>query len=808
MLKTKSIYTILKKGDSSARLNLFDQLPDNTMKESARVLIASNTTMTTLLGFGSLLPVYCHGANCVAGASLGLAVYQFGKESFQSNEHPDLFLMTIVDFAHSYLTACVYLGKFEDANEFLSGELPFWELYRLHPERLNANEWEQYINSLKSVMVIRINVLMHLNRIDEAWDIAFNEPWIEGNWASDIELQRLRANLKGIKAEVGRMDTDANHRRKEADKQQQSSANVMLDALKQMMGQQGMDEELIDKLRQSIHLDPYTREGFEQLDKNLTQGESFLQKYSGELNEISVRQKIRRASGIFVNNQPSRDQIMDSLEVIEKSLLQAIKLKNNILINDAYYGLYLCYSRLGQTSEAADQLTSLRKNLESVREGIKNPLERSGVFQSYPYLFSSLSEHLFKSKRYNEMLDAIEGSKGRTITDVLEKESVIDAQKFDLYNIKDRLHPYLSKENAHYITFHVDDDWSYALLVTKEGNVYADEIQIGKQHLEKWFNANINNPQSWQNQFVKIDIIQELQPFASMLGNLYHEGKIQENDHICYSADHLLYLFPIHFLKINGKSLIELFTFSRIHNAGHLIQLLSKPVRKPDTCLTVDVPSNDDVKNPKVLEYFKKSSGLLNGIYAKRHINLHHEKASQNQVFDSCTHNQLIHFAAHGYFPLIGNPFNNSGLLVADQNKLPNLYIHDPDYSYKDEGLHLLSPERLLAGIKNGQLNNSHVSLQACVAGYAREGIGGDALGIEWALFQKGVSSLISTFWNIDIQNANEFYAFFYDEWLNRNTTKAQAHQKAVLKLKMQQRSNNLPDEYFWAGYGLIGDWR
>ena len=145
-------------------------------------------------------------------------------------------------------------------------------------------------------------------------------------------------------------------------------------------------------------------------------------------------------------------------------------------------------------------------------------------------------------------------------------------------------------------------------------------------------------------------------------------------------------------------------------------------------------------------------------------------------------------------------------MLLSDKNILPTLHKEDPCYDYNNEGLHLLSPERLIAG--DCDLSQSHVSLQACVAGYAREGIGGDALGIEWAFFQKGAGSLISTFWNVDVKNADEFYKNFYIEWLDKKTSKASAYRHAVLNLKRTVNNSKLPDEYFWAGFGLIGDWR
>lgn len=804
MTNTSPIYHILKTGSSADRVELLHQLPSNVMKSSAEGLVSTDNPMTNLLAFGSLLPAYCHGADCRTAASLGLAVYQYGKECYLTGDYPDLFLMTIIDYAHSYLTALVNLGKFNEAHAFIVEEIGFWELYHAHPEKLHSKERDKFINSLRSVMVLNIDILVHLNHIDEAWSLAFDTPWIEGNWSSDVELQRLRAKLKAMKADVGMLDKNDADRRQDAQDAQASSTKTMMDALKEMMKGFGMDDSLLDKLKQSSHLNPYTKEGFNQLEKVLKQGESYLQKGSGELNEISVRQLIRRASGIFVDNQPSKEVISSSLEELDLALVQAMQLHNNTLINDAYYGLYLCYSRLGNSSKAADQLISLRKNLESVRRSIGNPLERGGVFQIYPYLFYASAEHLFKSERYADMLDAIEGSKGRAITDVLEEESGMQTEEYDLYHVKDQLQPFLKKENAHYLSFHVDDDWSYVMIVTREGQLDAAQVNIGKPQLEKWFKLNLNDP---THQFGKIDIQEELQPFVALLQKHYRQGSLRKNDHLCYAADHLLYLFPIHFLELDGKALIEQFTVSRVHNAGHLMHLLSKPAARPKSLLKVEIPSVDDVKHKTILQHFAESATMLEPLFNKKQ-HLRHNEANMQAIFDGCQVNQLIHFATHGTFPRSSNPFDNSGLLVADRHRPPQLHLADPDYPYKNEGNHLLSPKRLIQGLKEDQLQHAHVSLQACVAGYAREGIGGDALGLEWAFFQKGTSSLISTFWNIDIQNANEFYHYFYDAWLNQGMSKARAHQNAVLKLMAKQRNTHLPDEYFWAGYGLIGDWR
>lgn len=806
MFDANIIYEYLRTEDTNDNLQLWQRLPENPMKDSILPLITTGNSLSKLLGFGSLLSAYCHGSNCITGEMLGNALYRYGKELFLSGKYSDLFLMTVVGYAYNYLIALNNLGKFVKADNFIETELPFWLEYENDPDKLNVKDRPSFLDNFKSILVSRIDILMQLNRIDEAWEIAFNRPGIEGNPASDIELQRLRKKLKDFKSDVGQLDKDEKQRRAESNYNQQEDTNTILDSLKEMIEQSGMDPGLNDKMKQAGNLDPYTKDGFDQLEKVLAEGETFLKRDSGEINEISVRQKIRRASGIFVDSLPLKDEIINSLNILKKSLQSALELNNATLINDAYYGLYLCYSRLNESSAAADQLISLRKNLESIRKGIKEPLERGGVFQQYPYLFYSSVEHLFKSQRFDDMLDAIEGSKGRSITDTLETESMRSAGEYELYGIRARLQPLLAKENAHYLTFHVDDDCSYLSILVKTGEIYAAQIPNGKSWLDKYYRKNLHNPATWSLQFKKIDVIKELSPFLLLFEKLVDQGAIEEGDHICYSADHLLYLFPLHFLKIKNKSLIELFTVSRVHNAGHLVYLLSKPAIRIETCLTVEVPSIDNVKTPGLKKAFRFCSSILSNKYSSNCFALRNVEASLSNVISALKSNQLVHFSTHGFFPFEDNPFDNSGLLLSYNDKLPTLYKHNPNYKYKDEGLHLLSPKRLLT--HDFDLTNSHVSLQACVAGYAREGIGGDALGIEWAFFQKGASSLISTFWNVDIYNANDFYRKFYDLWLNKKTSKAVAHQQAILNLKRAKQASNLPEEFFWAGYGLIGDWR
>jgi len=809
MLNSNEVYDIVSGGTSEQRRELMDGLPENSMKSSASSLIHSDNPSMQLLAFGSLLPGYVHGANCAVGESLGLALYQLGKELFLSGRSQDLYLMTVVGYAYNYVTALSNLGEFEKGLNFINQELPFWTEYEDHPEKLNEKERASFMDNIKSLLVAKIGVLVSLGRYDDADELASDSSRVEGNWASDIELQRLKGEINSKKTHVGDMAQDEESRLLESKERQEDTAQSMMDTLKKMMNQYGMDSNLVDKLASSSKSDPYTKEGFKQMEDSLSRGESYLQRGGGqEANEVSIRQTIRRSSGIFVDNQPSESQINESLEELIQALEQSRVLENNILINDALYGIYLCYSRLGRSSEAADQLIVLRKNLESTRNGISDPKERGGIFKTYPYLFYSSVEHLYKSSRDADMLDAIEGSKGQTITDSLALEST-ESDPFESHKIRERLSPLLAREKANYLSFHVDDDCTYISLLTKKDSISSHQVMIGKNRLSKWFKKGLQNPQRWNEILSRTDIKKELAPLVSCLKSSLLEGSINEGDHICYSADHLLYQFPLHYLKIGNESLIDLFTVSRIHNAGHLIMLLSKPRTVPDTCLTVSVPSIKDAEDPGIVKLFHANADLLATLFDQRIVHISGIDADRSAVSSGISNKQLIHFATHGFFPYMLNPFYNSGVLIADQGKFPELHLGDRDYEYVKDGEHLLSPQRLLdQKYHNITLNDSHVSLQACVAGYAKEGIAGDALGLEWTFFQIGAGSITSSFWNIGLENANEFYRTFYEFWIEKGLSRAEAHRKSLLNLKNKKHPDYNPHEYYWAGFGLIGDWR
>ena len=101
-------------------------------------------------------------------------------------------------------------------------------------------------------------------------------------------------------------------------------------------------------------------------------------------------------------------------------------------------------------------------------------------------------------------------------------------------------------------------------------------------------------------------------------------------------------------------------------------------------------------------------------------------------------------------------------------------------------------------------LTGSHVSMMACVSGLAREGIGGDSLGLDWALIQSGATSLVSTHWAVSAACAAKFFDGFYARWIGERMPRAEAVRRTLLELMGSDRSAWALSQ--WAAFSLTGD--
>ena len=416
----------------------------------------------------------------------------------------------------------------------------------------------------------------------------------------------------------------------------------------------------------------------------------------------------------------------------------------------------------------------------------------------------------------------MEGSKGRVLADVLTKKQgqVISDRVFS--EPVQQLSALMQQIKAHYLSYFVDDESTYAVLVARDGSIHSQEIPIGKQQIQKWLDHRNKDqdplyPKNWGNPISRskkvINLSEKLASLISWLEPLANQGIIQQNDHICYSPDEELHLIPLHYLPFRDKSMINYVSISRIHGALELVDLLRRKALKLTQFTAIQVWAKSDLykdESEKKIAAFKQPGKWLEEKLVGKIVS---EKNADLQTISHLNFSQrIVHFATHGDFPSLieqehskKNPYLNSGLLLAKNGQLP------PN-SQTSTDVGLLSPQELL----KRKLNfwGSHVTLQACVSGRAKEGIGGDALGLEWAFLLNGASSLLASHWNADATWAAKFSVKFYQKWLVEKASRAVAWRETVLELIRESQELELeikhPERlaYYWAAFSLSGDWR
>ncbi|NIM12810.1 MAG: CHAT domain-containing protein [Candidatus Aminicenantes bacterium] len=344
------------------------------------------------------------------------------------------------------------------------------------------------------------------------------------------------------------------------------------------------------------------------------------------------------------------------------------------------------------------------------------------------------------------------------------------------------------------------------VLAGKDGGIHAVEaVEISRIAIRDA--SKYVDPKHWgEPDEVEPDIIiknisEHLAPLVNALNPLVDKGVLKPGDHICYSGDDHFSNIPLQYLLFNGKPMIHCFTLSRIQNASHLVEVLSRPARKaPRQFVSFIAPLKQDTTKEnwdEINQNFHKPTECLKQLLNTNDPVYKNQSATISQLCREDLCDKIIQFSTHGIFPLqteIGNPFEQSGLVLAHNGELPD---SDAVGSGNLEGV--LTPRTILD--LNLDFNESHLSLTACVSGLSKEGIGGDALGIEWALIQKGAGSILSSHWFVSAESAARFFECYYTHWIKEKKSRAKAYSAAIKTLNEEQS----PD---WAAFSLTGDWR
>ena len=789
------VLTLLRSGTPDEKKAFWQDLPPSGFKDSVAELFNSNNPGMVLVALGSLIQQYCNGTDPEVGAVLAEAAHQRGVEIWETEKNHGLLLTTLSGLAAAHLKALELLGRSEDQLEAAEG-------YIRRYENMGENE------NLPSLKVARIGALVSLRRIDEAYKKLQDDELLRHPIAG-IEANRLKNWV-----EIYRQDP-TNLKSAEKTAPAPLSDQSLRDTMKTAIGLGFEGEagetlkELVDRLDADNRLDPADPDQFERLLAILKQGEEFLTKRSEVESELTVRARVRNASSVFVQGTPPKTVIDQSLSELVSSLEWAQQHGIKELENDAWWGLSLCYSRLDRPSEAADALIELRANLEDLRRGIRDPMRRGGIFSTYPNLFNALCKQLYLAGRPEDLLEAIESSKGRVIADRLTRQDGDVVADAAIYDSVASLPVLVQRHQFHYLSYFVDETHVYAALVTKHGGVQAIEpVAIDSATLREA--AKTVDPGKWgkpdeaaQGRRV-LNVSRLLSPLVRWMDDLLEQGVVARDDHICYSSDEDFHNVPLQYLQFRDGLLIDWFSLSRVHTAFHLQLCLARETTEPPSeYLGVSVPLRQDLAGDRGKKFVEDLEVPLEWLrqHRKRGHNLENDKATLQRLLNDTLDHRIIHFSTHGWFPKEdeGNPFHDSYLVLAGEDGLPDLIrIRSGQHTGA------LTPQRI---VESGlDFSGSHVSLMACVSGLAREGLAGDTLGLDWAFIQGGAASLISTHWSISAASAAAFFTCFYKRWLDEGRSRAAAHRETLLELLTNDRASRALQR--WAAFSLTGDFR
>jgi len=795
-MNTKEIISLLKTGTAEQIKSFIESAPNNSMKELALGLVGSSNLANVIIALSGMIIEYCNGKNPEFGANLAAAAHSVALEIYHSEpDNGGLLLTTLTNLAYQHLNALNYLGRAKETLKFANDYLGIPE-YSLDKE------------NYPSLVTAKANALLNLNRIDECKSTLENLD-CSCNLGAKIEKDRLLFRVNSLMASatsVTRQESNMSLRNSLLDAFATTNSHVFDDNPEMFEGLKNV----IENEQKNRSLDPDKLDDFEQMLKLMDQGEAFLSKGNTDNTELRMRKKCRDANAIFhpgFTTPPSPQQLKLSLSELTEVYEWAKENDNKDLLQDSIWGRYLCHSRLNHDTQAADALIELRTRLEAQRSGITDPINRGGAFSTYPQLFNALCEKLQKTERYFELLESMEAAKGRAIADILTRKQNRPVADADVYGAVSKLPQLTKRHKFNYLSLYVDryagEAIIYMVMVCKDGVSYGIEPARISESLINSALLNID-PATWGKPLLmgrKTPNASEiLQPLTKLIEDLYQKNIIAEGDHICYTADEQINNVPLHYLPFKGKLLIDYFSISRIHNASQLQLILEQPPQLPDHATVFVVPTQQDTNSDNWLDFERNISrpAAVLSKYLTTDV-LTNQQASYKSLLALRPQHSILHFSTHGIFEISGNnPYSNSGLVLSDGISLP-----DKNQIARGDLSDVMTPQKVVEG--DVQLKNSHVSMMACVSGRSREGIGGDALGLDWALVNAGVRSILSSHWFIRARQAADFFDLFYEFWLGKKQSKAMAFKNTVNTLQIASSSDSTQQ---WAAFSLSGDWR
>jgi hypothetical protein len=462
----------------------------------------------------------------------------------------------------------------------------------------------------------------------------------------------------------------------------------------------------------------------------------------------------------------------------------------------------IALKRLGRKRAALAHLQEIGARIDERRLLMEDPRLRAGVAVYLKHLPWVTAEIAFDLRDEAAALHAIETGKARILAElrpVVSPRQRMSPATF-LTSVRDLLRGHKGAGRRHLVAFLSDttapadappgEVGTLALLVPCEGPCTFAPIRLSAVQVAaavKTIRRQVEGGGSLRRA-AKIDpahpeerpfdpAIAVLSPLVSWLAPLFADGTIAACDTIIVSADGSIHNVPLGMLPVGTEPLIACAAVVNTPTAALLTECA--PAAAPNRSIVYAAPTPGEHERLGGLE--REGAGILSRHTRTRTlIGAELGVDALLRALDETGKDEtlLMHFATHGDVEA-GRPLRDRGLALRGT---------DEDW---------LTAER----IATLRLAGAHVSLRACVSGVVTEITSREALGLVWALFGAGASSLVAAAWNVDIPSAARFFARFYDAWLERGMTRAAAHRHAVTVLRNEGGAFAHP--YHWAPFVL-----
>jgi CHAT domain-containing protein len=301
-------------------------------------------------------------------------------------------------------------------------------------------------------------------------------------------------------------------------------------------------------------------------------------------------------------------------------------------------------------------------------------------------------------------------------------------------------------------------------------------------------------------------------PVADLLELI--EKETDAGDLLCFVPHGSLHLLPFHALRISNRYLIDRNAVVYAPSASVLAaELRRQDDRKSSGAIVVGDTRGD-------LPYAEQEARAVAGLLDISP--LAPQKATRHrlrEILEGASDLRILHLACHGYFDT--EDALSSGILAADDSA----------------GAPAVLSARDLLEMK---FHSDLVALSACQSGLSEVAPGDELMGLNRALLVGGTRSVLGSLWRVNDLSTSFLMRFFYEGWVVKGLSKAQALQAAqrrLMSLTRQEVETAVGDGWIgivrdldapsmrpvgipqpsdpvfaypahWAAFTLVGDWR